>query len=96
MQHQAMKSNLVDLSSDRKRIGSRNYDQPLCPKPIRLSPSIPDFLKPIRCNKHSQQNIDEGNGVLNMIIEKMEENQYVMDAYLAVIPARHRAEQRIH
>ncbi|AET03731.1 hypothetical protein MTR_8g075080 [Medicago truncatula] len=82
MHRQAMKSNLGDLGSDRKRIGSRNYDQPICPKPIRLSPSIPDFLKPIRCTKHSelaydlshfftsQQNIDEGNGVLNMIIEK--------------------------
>jgi len=52
MHRQAMKSNLGDLGSDRKRIGSRNYDQPICPKPIRLSPSIPDFLKPIRCNKH--------------------------------------------
>jgi len=52
MHRQAMKSNLGDLGSDRKRIGSRNYDQPICPKPIRLSPSIPDFLKPIKCNKH--------------------------------------------
>ncbi|CAK8562083.1 unnamed protein product [Lathyrus sativus] len=70
MHRQAVKSNLVDLSSDRKMIGSRNYDQPICPKPIRLSPSIPDFLQPINCSKHSQQNIDERNGVLNMIIEK--------------------------
>ncbi|KAI5418749.1 uncharacterized protein LOC127135377 [Lathyrus oleraceus] len=70
MHRQAVKSNLVDLSSDRKMIGSRNYDHPICPKPIRLSPSIPDFLKPINCSKHSHQNIDERNGVLNMIIEK--------------------------
>ncbi|XP_029128156.1 uncharacterized protein LOC114916171 [Cajanus cajan] len=67
MHHQAMKSNLVDLGTERKRVGS----QPLCPKPRKLSPSIPEFLKPIRCTKHSQpNNINGGSGVLSMITEK--------------------------
>ena len=48
MHHQALKSNLVDLGTDRKRVES----QPLCPKPKKLSPSIPEFLKPIKCTKH--------------------------------------------
>ncbi|XP_057420274.1 uncharacterized protein LOC130714389 isoform X2 [Lotus japonicus] len=67
MHHQAVKSNLADLATERKRvgIGSAKYDQPLCPKPVRLSPAVPEFLKPI-----SQPNVDEGSGVLNMITEK--------------------------
>ncbi|KAF7809619.1 uncharacterized protein G2W53_036362 [Senna tora] len=64
MHHQAVKSNL----------GSRAYeyddDQPLCPKPRRLPPSIPEFLKPLTCIKHSQTNADEESRVLNMITEK--------------------------
>lgn len=102
MHHQAVKSNLGDLGTERKRVGSGKYDQPLCPKPVRLSPAVPEFLKPIRCSKHrfdsssfngtnvsfvvsfcelasdllilfftSQPIIDEGNGVLNMITEKV-------------------------
>ncbi|KAK7376151.1 hypothetical protein VNO78_35005 [Psophocarpus tetragonolobus] len=66
MHHQVVKSNIADLGQDRKRVGS----QPLCPKPRKLSPSIPEFLKPIRCTKHSQPNINNGSGVLNMITEK--------------------------
>ncbi|KAK7250858.1 hypothetical protein RIF29_33586 [Crotalaria pallida] len=70
MHHQAMKSNLADLGTNKNKVGYGRYDQPLCPKPRKLSPGIPEFLKPIRCSKHSQPNIDEGSGVLNMIIEK--------------------------
>ncbi|KAL5081153.1 hypothetical protein RYX36_009574 [Vicia faba] len=70
MHRPTVKSNFVDLYSDKEMIASRNYDHPICPKPIRLSPSIPDFLKPIKCSKHSHQIIDERNGVLNMFIEK--------------------------
>ncbi|KAJ1380034.1 hypothetical protein SESBI_46375 [Sesbania bispinosa] len=75
MHHQAVKSNLADLGTERKRVGSGKYDQPLCPKPRRLSPSIPEFIKPIRCSKHSHPNIYEGNGVLNMITEKNAEGR---------------------
>ncbi|KAK7360258.1 hypothetical protein VNO77_02241 [Canavalia gladiata] len=72
MYHQAVKSNLADLGTDTKWVGAGSpiYDQPLCPKPRRLSPSIPEFLMPIHCTKHSQPNIDYGSRVLNMIPEK--------------------------
>ncbi|KAL1370588.1 hypothetical protein AAHE18_01G071400 [Arachis hypogaea] len=73
MHHKVVKSNLADLGAERKKVGSGGYeyDQPLCPKPRRLSPSIPEFIKPIRCNKHSQpNNFNNGSGVLNMITEK--------------------------
>ncbi|KAH1206231.1 hypothetical protein GmHk_16G046748 [Glycine max] len=66
MHHQAMKNNLADLGMERKKVGS----QPLCPKPRKLSPSIHEFLKPIKCTKHSQPNINDESGVLNMITEK--------------------------
>ena len=54
MHHKVVKSNLADLGlgSGKNKAGSGRYDQPLCPKPIRLSPAIPEFLKPIRCSKH--------------------------------------------
>jgi hypothetical protein len=50
--HQAVKSNLADLGTERKRVGSERCDQPICPKPRKISPAIPEFLKPIRCSKH--------------------------------------------
>lgn len=48
------KSNLLDLASaETNKLGSTGkHDQPLCPKPRRAGPAIPEFLKPQRCNKH--------------------------------------------
>ncbi|WVZ23991.1 hypothetical protein V8G54_002535 [Vigna mungo] len=64
--HQPLKSNLADLGTERTTVES----QPLCPKPRKLSPSIPEFLKPIKCNKHSDSNVNNGSQVLDMISEK--------------------------
>ncbi|KAL0874235.1 hypothetical protein Bca101_023940 [Brassica carinata] len=45
-------------------------NQPLCPKPRRVCPSLPDFLKPLSCSLHSsncQQSSEGKSGVLNII-----------------------------
>lgn len=52
MHNSAVKSNLVDSGSETNKLGSRGNDRPLCPKPRRIGPVIPDFLKPQRCSKH--------------------------------------------
>ncbi|KAI4314716.1 hypothetical protein L6164_027596 [Bauhinia variegata] len=52
MHHQVVKSNVVDSNAKRDKLGSGGYDQPLCPKPQRISPAIPEFLKPLKCTKH--------------------------------------------
>ncbi|XP_058180655.1 uncharacterized protein LOC131299103 isoform X2 [Rhododendron vialii] len=49
---------------------SATGDRPVCPKPRRLGSAVPEFLKPLKCNKHSQQITDEGIGILGMISEK--------------------------
>nr|GMC54274.1 uncharacterized protein LOC109167626 [Ipomoea batatas]GMC67721.1 uncharacterized protein LOC109167626 [Ipomoea batatas] len=41
---------------------------PLCPKPRRLASALPEFLKPLRCSKHSQMSFDGGRSeILNII-----------------------------
>lgn len=53
MHHLAVKSNLVDSDSRVEKLGSgKNYLQPVCPKPQRIGPPIPEFLEPLRCTKH--------------------------------------------
>lgn len=52
MHHSAVKSNLVDSGSETNKLESRGNDRPLCPKPRRIGPAIPEFLKPQRCSKH--------------------------------------------
>lgn len=47
MHHEAVKSNLCGSSK-----GYECDHQPLCPRPRKLSPAIPDFLKPHRCTTH--------------------------------------------
>ncbi|XVF15969.1 hypothetical protein REPUB_Repub09cG0201700 [Reevesia pubescens] len=56
--------------SETTKFGFGDLEQPLCPKPRRVGPAVPEFLKPLRCNKHSQPNNDGSSGVLNMIAEK--------------------------
>ncbi|EOX90762.1 hypothetical protein QUC31_002754 [Theobroma cacao] len=70
MQHLPVKSNLLHSGSETTNIVFGGDEQPLCPKPRRLGPPIPEFLKPLRCSKHSQPNTDGRSGVLNMIAEK--------------------------
>ncbi|OAY57597.1 uncharacterized protein LOC110606103 [Manihot esculenta] len=67
MYHLPVKSNLVDSSSDTTKLGFRGNNQPLCPKPRRLGPTIPEFLK---CTKHSQPISDGRTGILNLITDK--------------------------
>ncbi|GMI66090.1 hypothetical protein HRI_000278200 [Hibiscus trionum] len=70
MQRLPVKSKLLGSGSDTTKSGFGNHEQPLCPKPRRLGPAIPDFLKPLKCTKHSQHNTDGRSGVLNMIADK--------------------------
>ncbi|XP_050229735.1 uncharacterized protein LOC126678868 [Mercurialis annua] len=73
MHHLAVKSsssNLVDSGREPNRLGFGGSNQPLCPKPRRLGPTMPEFLKPLRCTKHSQPISDGTNGILNLISDK--------------------------
>ncbi|EXC35302.1 hypothetical protein L484_026625 [Morus notabilis] len=71
MHHLAVKNNLLDSESEsNKLIFGSNDHRPLCPKPRRLGPSIPEFLKPLQCFNHSQGNTDLRSRILNMIIDK--------------------------
>ncbi|CAF2151307.1 unnamed protein product [Brassica rapa] len=50
-------------------------NQPLCPKPRRVCPSLPDFLKPVSCSLHSsncQQSSEGRSGVINIIDKPVE------------------------
>ncbi|XP_031262662.1 uncharacterized protein LOC116120831 [Pistacia vera] len=69
-QFKPVKSNLKNIES-----GKETNVRPLCPKPRRPSPAIPEFLKPHRCNKHSQVNADGRMEVLNMVGEKQIEGK---------------------
>ncbi|CAH8268247.1 unnamed protein product [Arabidopsis lyrata] len=48
--------------------------QPLCPKPRRVCPSLPDFLKPLSCSLHSStcQQSTEGRSDVLSIIDKVQ------------------------
>ncbi|GMN28912.1 hypothetical protein TIFTF001_002228 [Ficus carica] len=71
MHHLAVKSDLFDSELEsNKLIVSGGNDRPLCPKPRRLGPSIPDFLKPLPCSNHSERNTDPRSGILNVIADK--------------------------
>ncbi|XAR58020.1 hypothetical protein NMG60_11026352 [Bertholletia excelsa] len=70
MHHLAVKSNLVDTGLETSRLRFEAADLPLCPKPRRLGSTVPEFLNPPRCTKHSQPSGDERSGILNMIAEK--------------------------
>ncbi|XP_047328300.1 uncharacterized protein LOC124931790 [Impatiens glandulifera] len=67
------KSNLVGPCPDAatKFVGFRGNDLLLCPKPRRLGYVVSELLKPPRCSNHGQASNGEGDGVLNMITEKI-------------------------
>ncbi|CBI28368.3 unnamed protein product, partial [Vitis vinifera] len=69
-QKATMKSNLVDSGSETTKLGLGDNELPLCPKPRRLGSATSEILKPLRCNKHSQPNMDGRSGVVSMITEK--------------------------
>ncbi|KDP23962.1 hypothetical protein JCGZ_25350 [Jatropha curcas] len=70
MHHLQVKSNLVDSSSDTTKLAFAGNNQPLCPKPRRLGHTLPEFLRPLRCSKHSQPISDGRSGILNLITDK--------------------------
>ncbi|KAI9165581.1 hypothetical protein LWI28_016867 [Acer negundo] len=61
----AKKSNLFDSGTDPNH---HHHQPPLCPKPRRLKPSVPDFLKPPKCNKHNSQ--QQPTGILHLISDE--------------------------
>lgn len=72
------KNNLIDSGSEtaaKLKHGGHEFEYPVCPKPRRPGPSIPEFLKPPRCGKHkfdtNQQNSDGKTGVLSIITDKV-------------------------
>ncbi|XP_021908220.1 uncharacterized protein LOC110822411 [Carica papaya] len=68
MHHLQIKSNLVDSCSSNSKFS--NKGQPHCPKPRRPGPSVPEFLMPFRCSKHSQTKSNPRLEILNMIADK--------------------------
>ncbi|KAI8541101.1 hypothetical protein RHMOL_Rhmol08G0036600 [Rhododendron molle] len=59
MHRLAVKSNLVDTGQEPYKYGFQGSsspagDRPVCPKPRRLGSAAPEFLKPLKCNKHRQ------------------------------------------
>ncbi|KAK8569306.1 hypothetical protein V6N13_107140 [Hibiscus sabdariffa] len=71
MQRLPVKTKLLDSGSDTTNPRFGSYEQqPLCPKPRRVEPAIPEFLKPLKCTKHSQHNSEGRSGVLKMIADK--------------------------
>ncbi|EEF28345.1 conserved hypothetical protein [Ricinus communis] len=70
MHHLPVKSNLVDSGSETAKLCFGGNNQPLCPKPRRVGPTVPEFLKPLRCSNHSQPTSDGRNGILNLISDK--------------------------
>ncbi|KAJ9172622.1 hypothetical protein P3X46_015837 [Hevea brasiliensis] len=75
MHHLPVKSNLLDSGSNPTKLGFGGNNQPLCPKPRRLGPAIPEFLRPLRCSKHSQPISDGRSGILNLITDKGNEGR---------------------
>ncbi|KAK1577020.1 hypothetical protein Q3G72_018495 [Acer saccharum] len=59
------KSNLFDSDTDPNH---HHQQPPLCPKPRRLKPSVPDFLKLPKCNKHNSQ--QQPTGILHLISDE--------------------------
>ncbi|KAL4388209.1 hypothetical protein GQ457_09G009650 [Hibiscus cannabinus] len=76
MQRFPVKNNVLDSESTTK-FGFGGNEQPVCPKPRRLvgPAAVPEFLKPLRCTKHSQSYTDGRCGVLNMIAVKTSEGR---------------------
>lgn len=66
MHHLSVKSNVVDTGAE-TRLGYGCNNPPLCPKPRRLGSSVPEFLRTLGCNSHSQMNSDGRSGTLSMI-----------------------------
>ncbi|CAN6802905.1 unnamed protein product [Brassica oleracea var. botrytis] len=75
-------------------------DQPICPKPRRVCPSLPDFLKPLSCPLHSsncQQSSEGRSGVLS-IIDKVQpiEGGTVESMWYAGSPPRRTGNPLVH
>ncbi|KAM7516097.1 hypothetical protein LguiA_005680 [Lonicera macranthoides] len=72
MHHLVVKNNVVEANVEGNRLGFGGNDNlPVCPKPRRIrSNAVPEFLKPHKCNKHSQPNPEGRSGILNIIAEK--------------------------
>ncbi|CAA7019328.1 unnamed protein product [Microthlaspi erraticum] len=73
--------------------------QPLCPKPRRVCPSLPDFLNPLSCSLHSsscQQSSDGRSAVLSTI-EKVQPIEGGMESmWYAGSPPRRTGNPLVH
>ncbi|CAH2064397.1 unnamed protein product [Thlaspi arvense] len=72
--------------------------QPLCPKPRRVCPSFPDFLKPLSCSLHSsncQQSSEGRSGVLS-VIDKPIEGGTIESMWYAGSPPRRTGNPLVH
>ncbi|KAK2991898.1 hypothetical protein RJ640_011587 [Escallonia rubra] len=81
MHHSAVKSSsLIDTGpTNTSKLDFGGNTVPVCPKPRRIgSSAIPEFLKPLKCNKHSQPVPDGRNEILNMIAEKTTDGRTVI------------------
>ncbi|KAI5684017.1 hypothetical protein M9H77_05245 [Catharanthus roseus] len=79
MHHLAIKSNHVETTEETTKLSfGGNNNVPLCPKPRRLGPTLPEFLKPFGCSNNSQLHSDGRSGILDMITEKaMDERESI-------------------
>ncbi|KAF9621664.1 hypothetical protein IFM89_025575 [Coptis chinensis] len=77
MHRLVVKSNLIDSESDtpKLRFGVVDEPSPVCPKPrrLRVGATLPDFLKPQKCTRHSQSKTEGRSEILNMIVGKNED-----------------------
>ncbi|KAF8406634.1 hypothetical protein HHK36_008724 [Tetracentron sinense] len=70
-----VKNNLVHSGLETTMLGVGSDEPPVCPKPRRVGANVPEFLKPFRCNKHSQPKADDRGEILNMIAEKRDDGR---------------------
>ncbi|KAL1199753.1 hypothetical protein V5N11_013018 [Cardamine amara subsp. amara] len=70
--------------------------QPLCPKPRRVCPSLPDFLKPLSCSLHSSSCQQSSEGRSGNIIDKPIEGGTMESMWYTGSPPRRIGNPLVH